>query len=100
MHISSYPLARMHVLPRIPPENLRSIGPPLTELQHLGKHILGQYSVMGGPIDLKFSGAILDSTGILARGLMEMCMIHLKIANLVGMQHDGLNFVTKVQKVK
>ena len=27
MHISSNPLARMPLLPRIPPENLRSIGP-------------------------------------------------------------------------
>ncbi len=32
---------------------------------------------MGGPtIDLKFAGGILGSTGILAGGLLEMCMIH------------------------
>ena len=41
-------------------------------------HILGQYSVMGGPIDLKFSGGIPGSTGIIRRGLLEMCMIHFK----------------------
>ncbi len=32
-------------------------------------------SLMPGPIDLKFSGAILGITGLLARGLLEMCMI-------------------------
>ncbi len=49
MHISSNPLSRKHVTPRIPPENLRSIN--------------------------KFSGGILGSTGFLERGLLEMCMI-------------------------
>ncbi len=33
---------------------------------------------MAGPIDLKFSGAILCITGFLARGLLEMCMIPFK----------------------
>ena len=31
MHISSNPLARKPVIPRIAPENLRSIGPRITE---------------------------------------------------------------------
>ncbi len=31
MHILSNPLARKPVIPRIPPENLRSIGPGITE---------------------------------------------------------------------
>ncbi len=30
---------------------------------------------MAGPIDLKFSGAILGSTGLLTRVLPEMCII-------------------------
>ncbi len=53
MHISSNPLAGKPVLPRIS-------------------------SVMPGPIDLKFSGAILGITGFLARGILEMCMIPFK----------------------
>ncbi len=46
---------------------------------HLGKHILGQFSVMASPIDLKFSGGILGIVGFLARGLLEMCLIHFNI---------------------
>ena len=53
--ISSNPLAGKPPIPRLPPENLRS---------------------MAGPIDLKISGAILGTTGLSARGLLEMCMIH------------------------
>ena len=34
---------------------------------------------MGGPIDFKFPGGILGSTGILAMGLLEMCMIHVHL---------------------
>ena len=34
---------------------------------------------MPGPIDLKFSGAILGIAGFLARGLLEMCMIPFKV---------------------
>ena len=41
---------------------------------HLGKHIFGQFSAMGGSI----SGAILGITGFPARGLLEMCMIPFK----------------------
>ena len=38
------------------------------------------FSGMPGPIDLKFSGAILGITGcFLARGLLEMCMIPFNI---------------------
>ncbi len=40
---------------------------------------------MAGPIDLKFSGGILDRTGFLARGLLEMCMIPFKIL-LLGLE--------------
>ncbi len=53
MHISSNPRARKPVLPRISPENLRSIGPP------------------------KFAGAILGAIlGFLARGLLKMSSKH------------------------
>ena len=38
----------------------------------------GCNSVMGGPINLKFAGGILGNTGILERGLLEMCMIHFR----------------------
>ncbi len=60
MHISSNPLARKPVIPRKAPENLRSIGPGITE------------------IDLKFSGGIFGSTGFPASGLLEKCMIPFK----------------------
>ena len=33
---------------------------------------------MAGLIDFKFSGGILGTTGLPARGLLEMCMIHFK----------------------
>ena len=33
---------------------------------------------MGGPIDFRFSGGILGSTGFLARRLLEKCMIPFK----------------------
>ncbi len=33
---------------------------------------------MGGPIELKISEGILGTTGLPARGLLEMCMIHFK----------------------
>ena len=36
----------------------------------------GCNSAMGGPIDHKFSGGILGSTGFPARGLLEKCMIN------------------------
>ncbi len=65
MHISSKPLARRPLPSRTPPEILRSIG------QY-------RYSVMTGPIDLKFSGGILGIVGFLASGLLKICLIHFK----------------------
>ncbi len=43
MHFSSNPLAGKPVLPRIPPENLRSIGPPIAELQPLRSRIKSSF---------------------------------------------------------
>ncbi len=70
MHISSNPLVGKPVVPRIPRENLRSIRHteksvhflPIFKIVvevvlqvyvQLGKHVLGQFSVMASPIDLK-----------------------------------------------
>ena len=80
MHISSNPLAWkpvIMVIPMIAPENLRSIGPDTR-----------RNSAMGGPIDLKFSGDILGNTGLLARGLLEMCMIPFKSRSTTSAQLD------------
>ena len=49
------------------------------QLASLRDNILGQYSVMAGQIDLKFSGNILGVTGFIAVGLMKKCMIHFKV---------------------
>ena len=53
----------------------------------MGKHdfsldLTGCSSVMAGRNDLKFSGGILGSTGLLARMLLEMCMIPFKAAGV------------------
>ena len=54
MYFSSNPLAGKPVLPKIPPENLRSIGPGITEnwpkCVFLSAHVL--VSVTGGPFDV------------------------------------------------
>ncbi len=54
MHISSNPLAWKPVIPRITPENLRSIGPAIAEncpkCVFLSAHAL--VSVTGGPFEV------------------------------------------------
>ena len=54
----------------------RHSGPSKILLQIVGKldfmlDLRACNSVMASPIDLKFSGGILDRTGFLARGLLE-----------------------------
>ena len=62
--------------------NTYNVFPPL--VVHLGYQwreifdLRGCNSVMGGPIDIKLSGAFLGRTGFLARCLLEKCMIHFK----------------------
>ncbi len=53
MHISSNPLARKPVIPRIAPENLRSIGPGITEnwpKKYLGSSYLPQCRQVHYPV--------------------------------------------------
>ncbi len=61
--------------------NSYNVFPPLVvQMDYQWREIFylrGCNSVMGDPIDLKFSGGMLG-TGILARGLLEMCMIHFR----------------------